>query len=92
MTSAVGVMLGIGLLISELTARLRSQLRASQQREHRTAQLYRLTRQLSELAGTDFLVSTAGRHRTGSRNLLLLVLNPWKPRSLHPGELRWTQC
>jgi two-component system sensor histidine kinase KdpD len=55
------VMLGIGLLISELTSRLQSQLRASQQQEHRTAQLYRMTRQLSELAGSDFLVRTAGR-------------------------------
>ena len=56
-----GVMLGIGLLISELTARLRSQLRASQQKERRTERLYRMTRQLSELAGTEFLVNTAGR-------------------------------
>ncbi|MCC7087502.1 MAG: sensor histidine kinase KdpD [Pirellulales bacterium] len=55
------VMLGIGLLISELTSRLQSQLRASQQQEHRTAQLYRMTRQLTELAGSDFLVRTAGR-------------------------------
>jgi two-component system, OmpR family, sensor histidine kinase KdpD len=56
-----GVMLGIGLLISELTAQLRSRLTASQRQEQRTAQLYRMTRQLSELAGTDFLVNTAGR-------------------------------
>src|SRR5262249_19153869 len=56
-----GVMLGIGLLISELTAQLRSRLAASQRQEQRTAQLYRMTRQLSELAGTDFLVNTARR-------------------------------
>jgi two-component system sensor histidine kinase KdpD len=55
------VMLGIGLLISELTARLRAQLRASQHQERRTAQLFRMTRQLSELAGTEFLVNMAGR-------------------------------
>jgi two-component system sensor histidine kinase KdpD len=55
------VMLGIGLLISELTTRLQAQLRASQQQEHRTAQLFRMTRQLSELSGSDFLVRTAGR-------------------------------
>jgi two-component system sensor histidine kinase KdpD len=54
-------MLGIGLLISELTSRLQAQLRASQQQEQRTAQLFRMTRQLSELAGSDFLVRTAGR-------------------------------
>jgi two-component system sensor histidine kinase KdpD len=55
------VMLGIGLLISALTSRLQAQLRASQQQEHRTAQLFRMTRQLSELSGTDFLLQTAGR-------------------------------
>jgi two-component system sensor histidine kinase KdpD len=55
------VMLGIGLLISELTTRLQAQLRASREHEHRTAQLFRMTRQLSELAGSDFLVRTAGR-------------------------------
>ncbi len=55
------VMLGIGLLISELTSRLKSQLQASQQQERRTAQLYRMTRQLSELSGTEFLLRTAGR-------------------------------
>jgi two-component system sensor histidine kinase KdpD len=54
-------MLGIGVLISELTSRLRNQLRASQRQEQRTARLYRMTRQLSELAGSEFLVRTAGR-------------------------------
>ena len=38
------VMLGIGLLISTLTARQRSQLRASQEQEQRTAKLFRMTR------------------------------------------------
>jgi two-component system sensor histidine kinase KdpD len=55
------VMLGIGILISELTSRLQAQLRASQQQEHRTDQLFRMTRQLTELAGSEFLVRTAGR-------------------------------
>ncbi|MCI0741859.1 MAG: sensor histidine kinase KdpD [Gemmataceae bacterium] len=56
-----GVMLGIGLLISELTARVKAQLLASQQQERRTAALYRLTKQLSEVAGADFLISNAGQ-------------------------------
>lgn len=56
-----GVMLGIGLLISELTSRLQAQLRTSLQQERRTSQLFRMARQLSELAGSDFLVRTAGR-------------------------------
>jgi two-component system, OmpR family, sensor histidine kinase KdpD len=55
------VMLGIGLLISELTSRLQAQLSASQKQERRTAQLFRMTKQLSELTGSDFLLRTAGR-------------------------------
>jgi two-component system sensor histidine kinase KdpD len=74
----LGVMLGIGILISELTARLQSQLRASRQQqqqteelfrssqrqERRTTLLYRMAQQLSELAGTEFLVPRAGRQLT----------------------------
>jgi two-component system sensor histidine kinase KdpD len=55
------VMLGIGLVISGLTSRLRGQLQASQLQERRTGQLFRMTRQLSELSGTEFLIRTAGR-------------------------------
>jgi two-component system sensor histidine kinase KdpD len=56
-----GVMLAIGLLISTLTARGRERLYISQQLEHRTNALYQLTRQLSEIAGVDFLAQTAGK-------------------------------
>ncbi|HZZ27090.1 MAG TPA: sensor histidine kinase KdpD [Pirellulales bacterium] len=55
------VMLGIALLISTLAARQRSQLRLSQEQENRTAKLFRMTRQLSELSGTDFLLQAAGQ-------------------------------
>src|SRR5262249_47801681 len=55
------VMLGIGLLISTLAARQRAQLQASQEQEQRTAKLFRMTRQLSELSGTEFLLQTAGK-------------------------------
>lgn len=54
------VMLAIGLLISELAGRRREQLRALQRQERRTAALYRFTKQLSEIAGVEFLVRTAG--------------------------------
>lgn len=57
----LAVMLGIGLLISELTAQLQSQLRAAQQREHHTAQLYQMTLQLNENSGDQGLAATAGR-------------------------------
>lgn len=56
-----GVMIGIGVLISVLAARQRSQLRVSQEQERRTAKLFRMTRQLSELSGTDFLLQTTGK-------------------------------
>ncbi len=55
------VMLVIGLLISTLTARVQQQLQLSRQQERRTAALFRLTRQLSELVGSDFLALIAGR-------------------------------
>jgi two-component system sensor histidine kinase KdpD len=55
------VMLGIGVLISTLTARLKEQLRASQEQERRTAALYRFTKQLSEITGVEFLIHAAGQ-------------------------------
>lgn len=58
---AFGVMLSIGLIISTLTARLKEQLRASQDQERRTAALYRFTKQLSEITGVDFLTRIAGQ-------------------------------
>lgn len=55
------VMLTIGVLISTLAARLQTQVQAASIREHRTAALYRLTRSLSQISGTDFLLQLAGR-------------------------------
>jgi two-component system sensor histidine kinase KdpD len=55
------VLLIIGLIISTLTARIRDQLRAAQQIERRTAALFRLTKQLSEVAGLEFLIGIAGQ-------------------------------
>ncbi|TXT38762.1 MAG: two-component system OmpR family sensor histidine kinase KdpD [Planctomycetota bacterium] len=55
------VMLGIGLLHSTIATRVREQLTASQQQERRTDALFRLTRLLSEVMGSEFLIRTAGR-------------------------------
>lgn len=55
------VMLVVGLTISSLTARLSEQLAASKRQEFRTASLFHLTKQLSEVQGTDFLASIAGQ-------------------------------
>ncbi len=57
-----GVMLAIGLLISTLTSRLRTQLESGRQRERRTLALYRLGKQLSSVSGEVFLVTAAGQH------------------------------
>jgi two-component system sensor histidine kinase KdpD len=82
------VMLGIGLVISELTSRLKSQLQASQQQERRTAQLYRMTRQLSELSGTEFLLRTAGRQlrEIFDAEVVLFLTEPAGSLALRFGE------
>jgi two-component system sensor histidine kinase KdpD len=54
------VMFIIGFVISTLTARIRDQLHSAQQIERRTAALFRLTKQLSEVAGPEFLIGMAG--------------------------------
>ncbi len=82
------VMLGIGLLISELTSRLKTQLSASQQQERRTAQLYRMTRQLSELSGTEFLLRTAGRQleEIFDAEIVVYLMEPSGTLALRFGE------
>lgn len=55
------VMLIIGIIISTLTVRMKDQLGATQELETRTAALFRLTKQLSEIAGPEFLIQTAGQ-------------------------------
>jgi two-component system sensor histidine kinase KdpD len=55
------VMLAVGFVISTLTERTRDQLLATQKTERHTAALFRLTRQLSQVAGTEFLTQIAGR-------------------------------
>lgn len=54
------VMLFIGVVISTLTTRIRDQLLAARQTERRTSALFRLTKQLSQVAGSDFLTRIAG--------------------------------
>lgn len=53
------VMLIIGLAISTLTTRLTDQLAVAKRQEHRTSSLFQLTKQLSEVQGTDFLAGIA---------------------------------
>jgi two-component system sensor histidine kinase KdpD len=56
----LGVMVAIGLVISELTFRLQRELGASQSRERRSTQMYRMTRELGTVAGRQQLLTTAG--------------------------------
>jgi two-component system sensor histidine kinase KdpD len=56
-----GVMLVIGLLISTLTSRLKSQVESTRLRERRTSALLQLGKQLSSLYGGVFLVSAAAK-------------------------------
>lgn len=55
------VMLIIGVIISTLTARIKDQLRAARHLQRRTDALFRLTKQLTEVAGPEFLIRTAGQ-------------------------------
>lgn len=55
------VMLIIGVTISALTARIQKQLHMSQQLERRNSALFRLTKQLTEVAGPEFLIRIAGQ-------------------------------
>lgn len=82
------VMLGIGLLISTLTARIQEQLRASQQQEHRTAALYRLTKQLGEVAGSVFVIRAAGQQLTEifAGEVILFLREPSGQLALRFGE------
>jgi len=55
------VMLTIGVLISSVTSRVRQQITESQDRERTTHSLYRLSKQLGEAMGREFLVGMAGQ-------------------------------
>jgi two-component system sensor histidine kinase KdpD len=62
---AFGVMLTVGLVVSTLTHRLRAQLRASSDRERRTAALYALSTQLAKGRGKRDLARAAATEIRG---------------------------
>jgi two-component system sensor histidine kinase KdpD len=55
-------MLIVGLVIGDLTNRIRTQADAARQREQRTATLYAMSRELASTRGLDELVNVAVRH------------------------------
>jgi two-component system sensor histidine kinase KdpD len=56
------VMLGVGLLIANLTTRLRSLARAAQERERRTSLLYAMSRELAAARDSREVAEVAVRH------------------------------
>jgi two-component system sensor histidine kinase KdpD len=57
-----GVMLGIALLISALTFRVRAQAEMARERERRTAAVYAMSRELAATRGLDALIAVTVRH------------------------------
>ena len=56
------VMLAVGLVIGNLTVRVRRQREAAEGRERRTAALYAMSRELAQAGAVDELVQIAARH------------------------------
>jgi two-component system sensor histidine kinase KdpD len=71
-----GVMLVVGLVISNLTIRIRAQAEAARQRERRTAALYALSRELASTRGITELVGVVVRHVAEVFRADVMVLLP----------------
>ena len=82
------VMLAIALIVGTLTSRLKEQAVHARERERRTAALYQLSRQLSSLAGSEFLVIAAGRQIAEIFEAEVAI---YLSRSGGPPELRFGQ-
>ncbi len=70
------VMLIVGLVISGLTVRIRSQASVAHEREQRTAALYGMSRELASTPGVDALLTIALRHIAEVFRGEVLVLLP----------------
>jgi two-component system sensor histidine kinase KdpD len=78
------VMLIVGLVISGLTVRTRSQAEAAQHREQRTAALYAMSRELAGARGVDALLQIAVRHVAEVFRSQVVVLVPGPSGTLEP--------
>jgi len=78
------VMLIVGLVISGLTVRTRSQAEAAQHREQQTATLYAMSRELASTRGVDALLQIAVRHVGEVFRSLVGVLVPGPGGVLEP--------
>ncbi len=87
------VMLLVGLVISDLTVRIRTQAEAAGDRERRTASLYAMSRELSSTRGVDELLTIAVRHIGEVFRSQIVVLLPaadglLAPRGPVPADFR----
>jgi len=71
-----GVMLGIALVISGLTWRIRAQAESARDRERRTASLYAMSRELAATRGRAELVGAAERHLADTFGAQVQILLP----------------
>jgi two-component system sensor histidine kinase KdpD len=76
------VMLVVGLVISSLAARIRTQADAASQRERRTAALYAMSRELASTRGVETLLTIAVRHISEVFRSHVVVLLPGTGGSL----------
>ncbi len=70
------VMLAVGLITGQLTARLRYQLRVAEQRESRARALYEMARDLSGALTTDQVIELSNRSLAAGFNAATAVLLP----------------
>ncbi len=103
----LSVMLGIGLLVSELMARIQIQLQSSQEQEQRTAELYhesqarerravaldQLSRQLSRMSGPEFLVRTSAQQlrETFGGDVAIFLRESDGSLRLRAGDAVWSE-
>jgi len=78
------VMLGIALLISGMTLRIRAQAETARGRERRTAALYAMSRELAATRGEAELMGVASRHIAVSFGAQVQILIPHEGRLTVP--------
>jgi two-component system sensor histidine kinase KdpD len=83
-----GVMLLVGLVVSNLTVRFRQQAEAARQRERRTAALYALSREFASTRGLERLLEAAVRHIHAVFDSQVVILLPCGDGVLQP----WEDC
>ena len=83
-----GVMLLVGLVVSNLTVRFRQQAQAARQRERRTAALYALSREFASTRGLENLLQVAVRHLHAVFDSKVVILLPCADGTLRP----WGEC